>query len=162
MNLRGPWVAWYWRTMWKPTIRTSLMACLISSRASASKTSVTRLPSSEPLSVSCILWVDWMWWLASQMPLEIFSHRNSLALIYKRKRKKHPKIVKSSLLGCILHCLSCVALRWFRFAYLLTQHTVILNLQLININWLGRCQNLSVVVVDIDKAGLRKMSITMK
>lgn len=158
MNLRGPWVAWYWRTMWKPTIRTSLMACLISSRVNASKTSVTRLPSSGPLSVSCVLWVDWMWWLASQTPLEIFSHHNSLALIYKRK-KKHPKIVKSSLLGCILHYLSCVALWWFRFAYLLTQDTAILNLQLMtSIN----CQNLSVVVVDIDKAGLRKMSIPMK
>lgn len=57
MNRPDPWAGWYWRTMWKLTIRTSLMACLISSRVSASKTSETHLLWFGPLLVSplCLL-----------------------------------------------------------------------------------------------------------
>lgn len=63
MNLHGPWVGWYWRTTWKLTIRTSLMACQISSRASASRTLVTHLLLSGLLLVSSILWVSSVWCL---------------------------------------------------------------------------------------------------
>lgn len=92
MNLHGPWVGWYWRTTWKPTIRTFLMECQISSRASASRTLVTHLLSSGLLLVSSILWVSSVWCLPNTL-MEVTNKTKTL-------HTAHQGITKVSKFDC--------------------------------------------------------------